>query len=45
VKTVFPIIVAFVAILALLGFAAHQWGADSRILNVDPRDPSSNGLR
>jgi hypothetical protein len=42
----FPIlIVAFVAILALLGFAAHQFGADSRILDIDPRYPSATGLR
>ena len=33
----FPMIFAFVALLALLDFAAHQWGADSRDLNVDPR--------
>jgi hypothetical protein len=39
------IIVAFVAILALLGFAAHQYGADSRISNVDPRYPLMTGLR
>ncbi len=39
------IIVAFVAILALLGLAALQFGADSRILNVDPRYPHVTGLR
>jgi hypothetical protein len=38
-------IVAFVAILALLGFAAHQFGADSRDFNVDPRYPLATGLQ
>jgi hypothetical protein len=41
----FLLIVAFVAILALLGFAAHQFGADSRDFNVDPRYPMATGLR
>jgi hypothetical protein len=45
VKTMFPIIVAFVALLALLDFAALQWGADSRDLSVDPRYPTATGLR
>jgi hypothetical protein len=36
------IIFAFVASLALLGFAANQWGADTRTLNLDPR--SSTGF-
>jgi hypothetical protein len=40
-----PIIVAFVAILALLGLAALQFGADSRDLNVDPRHPAATALR
>jgi hypothetical protein len=40
-----PIIVAFVAILALLGIAAHQFGADSRDFNADPRYPVRTVLR
>jgi len=39
-----PIIVAFVALLALLGFAAHQFGADSRDFNIDPRYPTTTVL-
>jgi len=39
-----PIIVAFVALLALLGFAAHQFGADSRDFNIDPRYPATTVL-
>jgi hypothetical protein len=41
----FLFIVAFVAILALLGFAALQFGADTRDLNLDPRYPLATGLR
>jgi hypothetical protein len=40
----FLLIVAFVAILALLGFAAHQFGADSRDSNLDPRYPRTTVL-
>jgi hypothetical protein len=41
----FLLIVAFVAILALLGFAAHQFGADSRDFNLHSRYPLATGLR
>jgi hypothetical protein len=44
VKTMDLIIVAFVALLALLGFAAHQFGADTRDFNVDPRYPAATVL-
>jgi hypothetical protein len=40
----FLLIVAFVAILALLGFAAHQFGADSRDFSIDPRYPRTTVL-
>jgi hypothetical protein len=31
------IMFAFVASLALFGFAANRWGADTRTRNLDPR--------
>jgi hypothetical protein len=34
------ILFAFVALLALLGLAASQWGVDSRTLDSDPRNPT-----
>jgi hypothetical protein len=40
----FLFIVAFVAILALLGFAAHQFGADTREFSIDPRYPRTTVL-
>jgi hypothetical protein len=43
-KTMFLFIVAFVAILALLDFAALQFGADSRKLDIDPRYPEATRL-
>jgi hypothetical protein len=39
-----PIIVLFLALLALLGFAAHQVGVDTRDFDVDPRHPMATGL-
>jgi hypothetical protein len=33
-----------VVALALLGFAAQAWGADSRILDLDPSHPASVGI-
>jgi hypothetical protein len=33
-----------VAVLAFLGFAAQTWGADSRILDLDPTHPASVGI-
>jgi len=39
------IIFAFVASLALFGFAANQWGADSRPHNLDPRSSTGFGPR
>jgi hypothetical protein len=32
------LLIAFAA-LVLLGMAARAWGADSRNLNIDPRNP------
>ncbi len=40
-----PMVFLLVAALVLLGLAAHQWGADSRIPNVDSRYPSTTGIR
>jgi hypothetical protein len=37
------LILAVIASLALLGFAALQWGADSRTSNVDARYPTNIG--
>ena len=34
-------LIIVVAVLAFLGLAAQTWGSDSRILNVDPRQPST----
>jgi hypothetical protein len=31
-----------VAVLALLGLAAQQWGADTRITNLDPNDQTNS---
>jgi hypothetical protein len=31
----------FVAVLALLGLAAQQWGVDTRITNLDPNDQAN----
>ena len=33
-----------VVVLALLGFAAQAWGADSRIMDLDPTHPASVGI-
>jgi len=31
----------FIAVLALLGLAAQQWGVDTRITNLDPNDQTN----
>ena len=35
-------LLVLIAILAFLGLAADTWGADSRILTIDPRQPASS---
>ena len=31
-----------VAILALFGIVAERWGADSRVMNLDPNAPATS---
>ena len=39
------LILSFFAAIALFAFAAVQFGVDSRETTLDPRHPSSTGIR